>query len=183
MTLNTRRGCGTGQVRGAKLMRSRVLLLAGLTILTGGCGDNWRESVGLEVPPPDEFLVVSREALSLPPSLDTLPPPQLGAPSRVERDAQQRARRALAGAGTAGAASQTSGEAALVARAGPADPTIRAQLREEATPGERRYGLDSFFGIPIVQDPDAEGQPLQPSEEAERLRGAGAPTPVPPQQP
>jgi hypothetical protein len=156
--------------------------MAGLAALTAGCGNNWRESVGLEVPAPDEFLVVSREPLQLPPSLDTLPPPQPGAPSRVERDPQQRARAALAGTGAAAAPAQSAGETALVARAGPADPTIRTQLREEAQPGERRYGLDSFLGFEIVQDPEAQGSPLQPGAEAERLRAAGTAAPVPPPQ-
>lgn len=162
--------------------RVSTLLLASLGVLTAGCGDSWRESVGIEVPPPDEFLVVSREPLSLPPSLDSLPPPQLGAPSRVERDPQQRARAALAGAGVSTTASQTPGEAALAARAGPTDPAIREELRGQAQPSERRYGLTSFFGYEIVQDPDAQGTPLQPSEEAERLRNAGAQSPVPPMQ-
>jgi hypothetical protein len=161
----------------------RRLLLASLAVATAGCADGWRESVGLEVPPPDEFLVVSREPLTLPPSLDSLPPPQLGAPSRVERDPQQRARAALAGAGVSATASQSPGEAALTARAGPSDPAIREELRAQAQPSERRYGITSFLGYEIIQDPDAEGTPLQPSEETERLREAGAQSPVPPVQP
>jgi hypothetical protein len=69
------------------------------------------------------------------------------------------------------------------AGAGSADPQIRSTLVAEAGPGERRYGLDSFLGNPIVQDPAREATRLDSREEAERLRAQGLTTPTPPPEP
>jgi hypothetical protein len=159
--------------------RARVIGPLVAAMLLGGC-DGFRETVGLEVPPPDEFLVISRQPLERPQSLDALPTPQLGAPSRVERDPTREARAALAGAGVPTAGEASAGEQALVARAGPGDPAVRAKLVAEAGSGERRFGLDSLFGFPIEQDPEAAAQRLEAEAEARRLRDAGVSAPVAP---
>ena len=176
---------------GARQMRhmSRLAVL-GLALVSGACGsgEGFRQSVGLSVPPPDEFLVVAREPLQMPPSLDRLPPPQPGAPSLVEPNPQARARQALAGqaaAPAATAAQPSMSELALVASAGPGDPAIRDTLRAEETarPTVRRFGLDSFLGFRIQQDPAAGANAVDPREEAERLRAAGLPVPTAPPAP
>lgn len=160
------------------MTRVQAIGVAMLGLTLTGCG-GWRESVGLEVPPPDEFLVVSRAPLQMPPSLTALPVPQPDAPSLVDRDPQAAARTALAGAGTAQATGQSAGEQALVSRAGPADPAIRDTLANDTVAaGQRRFGLDSFFGIPIVQNPELAGRQLDSAAEAERLRNAGVAAPV-----
>lgn len=159
-----------------------------LALICAACGSNEqvRESVGLIAPPPDEFLVVAREPLRMPPSLNTLPTPQPGAPSLVEPNAQRRAQQALAGQTTAPVASggpqPGPSERALVASAGSGDPAIRSTIRAEvaAEPSARRFGLDSFLGFRIVQDPDA-SEAIDAREEADRLRQQGLAVPtVPP---
>jgi hypothetical protein len=153
-----------------------------LVLAVAGCGgtENFRDAVGLNTPPPDEFLVVSRAPLQMPPRLDALPPPQPGAPSRVEPNPQAQAQAALAGRPIPQAAAPSGGEQALLAAVGPADPAVRSAIRSEtaATPTERRFGLDSFFGFPINQNPGAPVDRLDPREEAERLRTTGAAVPV-----
>lgn len=170
-------------------MQARGRLVGvGLALICAACGstERVRESIGLVAPPPDEFLVVAREPLRMPPSLNTLPTPQPGAPSLVEPNPQQRAQQALAGQAAApvagGGVQPGASERALVASAGQGDPAIRSTIRTEAAdqPTVRRFGLDSLFGIPIVQDPDARDG-IDAREEAERLRQQGLAVPtVPP---
>jgi hypothetical protein len=165
--------------RGAGLARAGLLVLA-----VAGCGgaEKFRDAVGLNTPPPDEFLVVSRAPLQMPPRLDALPPPQPGAPSRVDPNPKAQAQAALAGRPVPQGAAPSGGEQALLAAAGPADPAVRGAIRAEtaATRPERRFGLDSFFGFPINQNPGAPTDRLDPREEAERLRTTGAAVPVVP---
>jgi hypothetical protein len=171
-------------------MRARGrLAVLGLALVCAACGnpERFRESIGIVAPPPDEFLVVAREPLRMPPSLNALPTPQPGAPSLVEPNPQLRAQQALAGQGQAPAAGAqaSASETALVTAAGPGDPMIRSTIETEANQqsGVRRFGLDSFFGIPIVQNPEASGA-IDAREEAERLRQQGLAVPtIPPAAP
>lgn len=168
---------------------SGLVLVGVAAALLAGCGrgEGFRESVGLVVPPPDAFMVVSRVPLTMPPDLNSLPEPRLGAPSRVDPDPQATARAALSGAGGGVAAVASPGEAALlgVAGAGGTDPAIREITRAEAeaAAGERRFGLTSFLGFRIPQGTEAEAQQLDAREEADRLRDAGVAAPVAPPQP
>lgn len=145
-------------------------------------GGGLRESLGLSAPPPDPFLTVARAPLEMPPSLGELPPPQPGAPSRVEPDPTATAQAALgAGFETAAPTEPTAAETALIAAAGATDvdPAIRETVVAEAPTPERRFGLDSLFGFKIVQDPSVEAERLDAEAEAEKLRrrGLSAPTP------
>ncbi len=174
------------------MRRTGRLALAALAAVTAGCevgsqgggGGGLRETLGLAAPPPDEFLIVSRAPLQTPPDLRALPPPQPGAPSRVEVNPATRAQAALAGAGSAGVAAQASqGEQALLAAsgAGAADPAIRQELAADPAAGERRFGLTTFLGRAIDQSPPGQAsERLDPTEEAERLRQQGVSAPVPP---
>jgi len=181
-------------------MRWRTRLAAGCAAMAllgalGGCSagsGGMRDTLGLSAPPPDPFLTVARAPLELPPDMQALPTPRLGAPSPREPDAQALAQQALAGAsvvaaGTsaagASAAGTSAGEAALVSAAGEVDGAVRETIVAEAAPPERRFGLDSLFGIPIEQDPEAAAQRLDPIVESDRLRGQGTPAPVPPAAP
>lgn len=163
------------------------LAITGLALALSACGSNERvrESMGLIAPPPDEFLVVAREPLRMPPSLNALPTPQPGAPSLVEPNPQLQAQQALAGSSaapmTSASLQPTGSEVALAAAAGPGDPMIRSALQTDAaqqTP-VRRFGLDSFLGFRITQDPDSR-EAIDTREEAERLRQQGLAVPVVP---
>jgi hypothetical protein len=120
----------------------------------------------------------------MPPSLSALPAPQPGARSRVEPDPVADAQLALGGGFGAGgaAAGPSQGEAALLSATGAAsaDPAIREQVLAERPEPQRRFGLDSFLGVRIVQDPAASAERLEPEEEAARLRREGLAAPVPP---
>lgn len=144
----------------------------------GGIGD----TLGLTYESPNAFNVAPRAPLRLPSDLTALPPPQPGAPSPLDPRPVQEARAALAGAGApqpSGAPSP--GELALLDAAGAegADPAIRSTLATESAPRERRFALDTLFGLRV---PDgSEEEILEPREEARRLgeQGVATPTPAP----
>ena len=120
----------------------RVAVAGTLALAVGAC-DSFREELGLTKQQPDEFSVVTKPPLILPPDY-TLRPPQPGAPRPQELAPQQQARAALARAGqtdsdrsrrptSAGPAS--TGELALLQQAGAvgADPAIRRIVNEETS--------------------------------------------------
>lgn len=169
---------------------ARIGAAAALALGLAACGGSksMRESMGIAAPPPDEFMVVSRAPLELPPDLSALPPPQPGAPSRVEPDPRAQAQTALMGGEVAVAtAAPTAGESALLTAvgAGPQNAAIREQIQQDAAaaPPTRRFGLTSLFGRKIVQDPQAEAERLSPEAEAERLQREGLPAPAAPAAP
>lgn len=145
------------------------------------CGGEFRRTVGLDAPPPDEFLVVSRRPLAMPSDLETLPPPQPGAPSRVDPDPSAQAQGALAGRPASRPAAPSPGEAALAARVGEAEPDIRERTTAELPAPQRRFLFDSLFGYEFEQDPGVADERLDPAEEARRLREQGVAAPTPPE--
>src|SRR3546814_3783949 len=68
-------------------MTARLLIVAGLALAVSACG-GFRENLGLTKQSPDEFRVVSRAPLTLPPDYNLRPPepgaprPQVGTPSQ-----------------------------------------------------------------------------------------------------
>lgn len=171
----------------------RVLAPALLSLGVVACGGGTvQESLGLVRAPPDEFQVVSRAPLSLPPDYD-LRPPQPGAPSPGEVTTQQAAREALIGGTGAGATSATieaagddaapaprasapgPAEQAILAASGAdrADPNIRRQIEEDEA---QLVAIDSrkFLFIASWQQSPTDrriaAEALDPVAEAARLR-------------
>jgi hypothetical protein len=90
----------------------RWAALVGLVLSLAGCtGDSLRDALGMSKRAPDEFAVVKRQPLIIPPGYD-LRPPQPGAPSATVASATTRARSAMTGgAATADAAPVVIGSA------------------------------------------------------------------------
>jgi len=152
---------------------------------------NAKRSLGIENTPPDEFAVVTRAPLSLPPDYN-LRPPQPGVPRPQEGTPRDQARRVVTGVGTAsGRAVLTTplinedgaggglgtgpggaaGEAVLLQQAGAdsAIPNIREVVDEETSvlASESR----SFTEVlQFWREPDEYGAELDPVEESRRLR-------------
>ena len=161
----------------------RLLLVAAAGLALVGCG-SISQSLGLDPVAPDEFAVVTKAPLTLPPDF-TLRPPTPGAPRPLEVDPQQQARAALLnpGAGAAGAAGvapapgpvggdRTVGEAALLANAGAVgvDPAIRALVDLENA--QLLDQGDGFLAqVLFWQQPPPDV--IDAVAEAERLRTAG----------
>jgi hypothetical protein len=115
------------------LVRAAALVLA--VTLLGGCGDT-RKMLGLDKNVPDEFKIVSRAPLSLPPDY-ALRPPQPGAVRPQERTIPERALAAVTGTTASqlpvSTATTSTGETAFLAHVGAdrANPGIRDILERE----------------------------------------------------
>jgi len=117
----------------------RLFLALGLAALALSACSDMRESLGLGRNPPDEFAVVDRPPLSMPPDFG-LRPPKPGAPRPQEVDMTQRASQTLFGTEinkTPGAIAGdlSPSEKALLETSGAtrADPDIRTTVDREAS--------------------------------------------------
>jgi len=156
----------------------RIFALAGVAVSLIGC-DTIREAAGVVKEPPDEFAVVTKSALVVPPDFN-LRPPKPGAQPTNQTSPTDTAQAALFGEEPATAAAQLPGnfspeERAVLANTGGAnaDHAIRKQLASDLKSMEATD--DSFtdrllFGAP---DPD-KGAPLNSDAEAQRLQSAKA---------
>lgn len=107
-----------------------------------GCNGGLKDQLGLTRDAPDEFAVITRAPLEMPPAL-VLPPPQPGMQRPQEKSPESRAKQAVFGnqiTQTAHASGQSSSEAALLGKASTpnANPEIRAQLDQEAAEMAKR---------------------------------------------
>lgn len=138
------------------------------------CGSTVQESFGLGKRSPDEFQVVERAPLIIPPDR-RLRPPQPGTPSPREGSASQEARATLTGRPSGGSGDQSPGERALLTAAkGEADPDIRRRLLEENTQLAEVDRSTYLFILDwqrrrMQQDENV----LDPVAESRRLQGEG----------
>jgi hypothetical protein len=124
-----------------------VLLLASAVVLSGCSESRFGDILSFEKSAPDEFAVVKRAPLSLPPDFG-LRPPRPGASRPQDVSARSAARDSLIGNSTAGKTRQarkaskvarlgdrSAGEAALLNRTGAldVDPSIRQLINREAS--------------------------------------------------
>ncbi|NBX73966.1 MAG: DUF3035 domain-containing protein [Alphaproteobacteria bacterium] len=115
-----------------------LLFLLAVVVVTalGGCG-SVRENLGLGRQPPNEFLVVDRPSLAVPPNFSLRPPgTQGGSPQDIDltKRAAQLAFGPDAGATPAPAlAGGSSLEAQLIEKAGQPEGNIRATIDREST--------------------------------------------------
>lgn len=150
-----------------------MLLLGGLT----GCGS--AQVFGIDRSTPDEFAVVSRAPLTLPPDYD-LRPPDPGAPRPQEGTAADQADRILLGqpdtidttviSQTSPSIGLSSGEQVLLADlgAGSADPNIRRVVDAES---DALYSADEGLLSRLLfwQTRDPDGLVINADTEARRL--------------
>lgn len=147
-----------------------VLLGAGLL---GGCGDA-RKALGFDKSTPDEFRVVNRAPLSLPPDY-ALRPPQPGAARPQEQAGPQRALAAVTGitprTPAANGSSVSVGENALLAKVGAdrANPEIREIIERESSVLAE---ADQTFldRVMFWRKPEDLSPVVDPNREAQRLR-------------
>ncbi|HVH81125.1 MAG TPA: DUF3035 domain-containing protein [Stellaceae bacterium] len=81
--------------------------LLALSLLTA-CSNNWKQAVGIEPTPPDEFAVESRAPLTMPPDFN-LRPPAPGATRPQEVSAASKAQGVIDNAGPGAPGQQASG--------------------------------------------------------------------------
>ena len=141
----------------------------------GAC-DKAEEQLGLSKSAPDEFAVVKRAPLELPPSY-TLRPPRPGAPRPQEQETVEQARVAVFGSEQSAQAAPTGADGALLQSAGAnvADPNIRNTVDQESSElvDENQPVVDKLLSLgsddepaATVVDAKAEAQRLQANKEA-----------------
>jgi len=161
--------------RGIRPAAPLVCLALGALVLSG-CS-NARQTLGLDRKPPDEFSVVTRAPLAVPPEYK-LRPPEPGAPRPQESDTRQQAASAVFGSApqtrqqaAASSAAATSGESALLAQAGATQvqPGIRSTVNQDAVKAasENQHFIDSLL---FWQKQDPPGTVVNAQQEQQRLR-------------
>ena len=153
---------------------ARLVLAACALTMLAGCGDSTRKMLGLDKQAPDEFKIVSRAPLSLPPDY-ALRPPEPGAARPNEQTIPQRAVSAVTGVavnnGGTTNSGQSVGETALLAHAGAAqaDPNIRETVNRETSAliAENTTFMDHLMFWRTPEDPSSV---VDAKKESDRLR-------------
>jgi hypothetical protein len=156
----------------------RFAALAGLALSLIGC-ESIREAAGITKEPPDEFAVVTKSPLVIPPDF-ALRPPKPGASPTNQTSPTVAAQSALFGDDPAAAATAITGnysqeERIVLANSGGAnaDHSIRKQIASDAKDMEATD--DSFTDELLFRTPDPyKGTPLNADAEAQRIHDAGA---------
>jgi hypothetical protein len=162
------------------LSRAKLTIIAvSLAALSlGGC-DSLRRAAGVDKAPPDEFSVVSRAPLELPPDY-TLRPPRAGAlrPQEVAPTDQARQtvfRAAEKNPPIVANGTHSAGEVAILQQAGAtaAPPDIRKTVNQENTKlsDPDRSFIDSLL---FWKSEPVPGDIINPQKEAQRLQGNAA---------
>lgn len=148
-------------------------------VLVAGCGGNVKQQLGIAKRAPDEFSVVTRAPLSMPPDYGLRPPrPGERRPQEPTMRAQARevlvphaAGDNLASAVPGGAAGMTAGDSALLARVG-ADPVsedIRRQIDSETArlDADERNLIERMM---FWREQPPPGDVVDPLKETQRLQ-------------
>jgi len=148
-------------------------LTAPLTVLVllSGCGDSsLTRTFGLTRDAPDEFTVVTRAPLSMPPDF-TLRPPQPGAPRPQDQSDRSQAESALVPEAALGGvpAGVSPGQAALVRDAGGgASADIRQRVDQEARLNANDDGI--IDKLLYWRKTDPQKAVVDPAQESKRLQ-------------
>lgn len=160
-------------------MRTTMLLtaLASTALVATGCTSTSR-ALGLEKSAPNEFNILTKAPLVVPPEYN-LRPPAVGEASAENNYSQKAARDALIG--DIDAAEPTRGEIALMAKAGVnrADPEIRLAIDGANSVERKSEGFtDRVLFWRNGQMVDAQGNPapMDPEVEARRLESVNSAT-------
>jgi DUF3035 family protein len=170
------------------MRRTSILIAAlavGLPLATGGCS-SLKETLGLTKQSPDEFKVVSRAPLSMPPDYN-LKPPAPGSPRPQEGTPRDQAAASVfqysngsggiapdaippVGEGESESA-QSSGESALLQSAGAAgvDPNIR-ELVDTETAEDEANSKTLADTLTFWREPEPYGEVVDPAAEQKRLQ-------------
>lgn len=190
----------------------KIFILLLLSAVLSGCGgQNARDIIGLGKRAPDEFRVVSRPPLSVPPDFTLRPPREDGFEdtNRFTSDADQRARNTITRPGNSGGyfgSSDTaigavsghslpsSADENFLQKAGAnyADPTIRDRLYQDYTrpvkqESEQEYLFNWFTSNEnkgeVIVDAKAEQERLERNKEMDKPVTEGETPSIEPRQP
>jgi len=169
-----------------------VSLMALGALALGGC-DSLNRALGLEKVVPDEFAVVSRAPLAIPPDY-ALRPPRPGAEPTQDISTADQAKQTIFRAGDQqaelpGADQRSAGENQLLKQAGAATaaPDIRQTLAQDAKgdtgPVDQSFVDKLLFWRGPEQSLGPTDQVIDPNQEAQRLKGSQAAATAPATEP
>ncbi len=151
---------------------TRVILLGLSAAALSACGSSLSDSLGYGKEAPDEFAIVTKAPLVIPPDY-SLRPPRPGAPSPRETAPGSLAQAALLGSanGSQGTNGPSAGELALLSNAGAlnADPAVRDLIDDETRAlkqKDERFLDDVLFW----EKPSEPNRVVDATAEAQRLR-------------
>lgn len=153
---------------------SRIFLLSlGMTLTAlSGCAEV-KDQMGLSRRTPDEFAVMTRAPLEMPPSMTELPRPQPGAPRPQEVSPVLSAQTALLGQSASSSEAPSRAESSLLSKAGAdaTNPSIRSVVDREAAEGagDSRPVAKKLLGM-IKTTKDEPAQVVDAPAELQRLK-------------
>lgn len=137
------------------------------SLLLAGCGDTVKETLGLERITPDEFTVVERAPLVVPPNFDLVPPADGSDIPASGTNAKDLVLGSQISNPTTAASSQGSAaESLLLQKAGKAQADIRQKLSAEPDDVAEPETAAQKLGIVST---DAQGKAIDPVVEAKKL--------------
>ena len=155
-------------------MKKNYTLLALVLLITAGCSGKVGDMVNLSRSTPDEFAVVKRKPLSVPPDFGLRPPEESDRHSKVALyDTRAEAQNALFGGVATEAPSEDNLDAADLAFLGnvpKSEPNIRRLIEQESTDlihADRNFVKDLFKGLLPEEQP---GKALDPVEAERRVK-------------
>jgi hypothetical protein len=157
---------------------ARLLAAASLAALTACSGNTVRNTLGLERAPPDEYRVVSRPPLSVPPQFTVRPPdPTAQAPGQIQASTQ--ASYLITGThpdapGTPAPHSEgksSSAESSFLQQVGAdkSDPAVRSKLMEERLTVQDKQEEKSWWN-PFASDPQPKETIVDAGKETQRIK-------------
>jgi predicted small secreted protein len=155
------------------MKKNLLVLTLALAVFGLSACNNVKQQLGVGRNSPDEFTVVKRAPLSMPPEYDLRPPADGDMPSASS--AAEEAKAGLMGK-TSQAAASGSGENALLEKMGAAgaDPSVRAELNREngylAVQNQTVAKKLIFWDDEEQGATDAPASIVDPKKEAERLK-------------
>ena len=159
-------------------MTNRIALISALAVtalITSGCASATR-ALGVTKNAPNEFNILTKAPLIVPPEYN-LRPPRAGEINVEEKYATVAARKALLG--DIDPAQPSQGEAVLMAKAGgaKADPAVRVIIDGQNSVERKNRGFaDRVLFWNDGSAKNTEGQPLDPDDEARRIKAIEAAT-------
>ena len=156
-------------------MKRKSILFAAiaLSLSLSACSDVKKE-LGIGRNSPDEFMVVKRAPLTLPPDYDLRPPAEGSAPPAAEASTQ--AKTTLMGEGTAEDAPKGTAEDEILSKMGAdkANPAIRSIISQEngylAIENQKLVDKLIFWKDEETTDANVPASVVNAKEEAERLK-------------
>lgn len=154
-------------------MRVKTLMIAAAALATLSACSQAKETLGLNRSAPDEFAVVKRAPLEMPPDY-TLRAPRPGVARPQEQNPSETAKQAVFGAPTDTGAGFTKSEAAFLDQAGAfnSQPNIREAIDQEtaAMAPKQQTVAKRLLNIGKDENKEPATTVVDPAAEAQRLR-------------